>query len=73
MTKINEEEFFDQFLDDNYEKIKIFDRYEYPLSRVLKNVDPVLYSQGVADYLDFMKKDGFIIEKDGSFYLIDLK
>lgn len=73
MTKINEEEFFDQFLDDNYEKIKIFDRYEYPLSRVLKNVDPVLYSQAVADYLDFMKKDGFIIEKDGSFYLIDLK
>lgn len=73
MIKIDEEQFFNEFLDTNYERIRIFQRYEYQVSKVIKLIDPVLYRTTLLDYIDHMKKAGFIIEENGELYFVDTK
>jgi hypothetical protein len=58
---------FDEFLDEQYELIKVAG-LEYQVSDVLKNVDPVAYRCGLADWLDAMVEDGFIKEIEGEYY-----
>ena len=48
---VNQEEIYDEFLDECYESIKIGNIEFYP-SRVLKELDPIAYNCGKADYFD---------------------
>ena len=47
---------FEDFLDDCYEPIKLFN-IEYSYSEVLKKVDPVLYDMALNDYIDYRDED----------------
>lgn len=39
-----------EYLDEEYEYIKLFNRYEYAFSDVLLEVDPELFIQGITEY-----------------------
>ena len=71
MKKINEEQFFDEFIDANFNKVKLFNKYEYQSSKVLKLIDPVMYRTILLDYIDFMKKEGHITEINEELYFTD--
>lgn len=70
MKKVNTEYVFNDFLDTNYNSIKIFDKYEYKVSTVLKTIDPVIYRTALLDFQDKMIKDGQWIydSKSGEIY-----
>ena len=55
-------EWFEEMLDDCNPNPIILG-HEYPTSRVLKDVDPILYEQAFDEFCHF---DGYVIYEDGS-------
>jgi hypothetical protein len=53
LSEREQEKQFDEFLDDNYEQIKVCGyKYKYDVSDVLKSVDPTAYRCEMASYFD---------------------
>lgn len=58
---------FDEFLDDVTPAINVCG-YEYPASKVLREVDPVCYEQEMAAWLSFELDERRLIERDGEYF-----
>lgn len=64
LTELELEQMYDEFLDaqGNWEgKISVAGR-EWPVSYILKKVDPIDYRTGMHDYADVLLRDGYEIE-----------
>ena len=62
---VDVEERFASSIDDVYEHELFFQNMHLTPSRVLKECDPIAYSQGINDYAD---TDEDLIEIDGEYY-----
>lgn len=62
------EEAYDQMLDDIYGCVKVTN-YTYPTSQALRELDPIAYNQGVADFTEQQVADGvWFYHEDGSIH-----
>lgn len=57
MTEYEWEERYDEMLDDCYPPVKLTGDAEYPVSRILKLVDPILYRIGLGEFIDSMEEE----------------
>lgn len=59
---------YDQMLDDAYGFVQVVS-YTYPTSSALRELDPVAYNQGLADFVDQQVADGVWFQhEDGSIH-----
>lgn len=58
---------FADFLDDVHEEVKVCG-YSYPVSRLLKAVDPIAYHQEYLAWLDYEVSERIILEVDGKYF-----
>jgi hypothetical protein len=64
LKKFSEQELIQQFndyLDESYPEVSVGGHSFLP-SRVLKDVDPIAYRTGLADYADLLTKVGYEVE-----------
>jgi hypothetical protein len=62
--KFSEQELIEQFndyLDESQPEVSVAG-YSYLPSRVLKDVDPIAYRTGLADYADLLTRNGYEVE-----------
>lgn len=66
--KIDLEKYYEEFLNDNYPPIIIFEKYKYLLGTTLYKFDYTLFVQASLDFQDSMLKDEQWVEIDGEVY-----
>ena len=57
------EEIFDEFLDDITEPVDIFG-VKYDVSRILKELDPIMYNIGMDEYFDNLLEEAEEVLED---------
>lgn len=67
---IEQERYFKDFLDDNLPEIKI-GTLTYRAGRVLEEIDPIAFNQGMYDHFDSLKTDRQVFEIDGFYFWKD--
>lgn len=64
MQKITEgelQDMFDEYLTENYEPYEIAGVTLYP-AVMLKRTDPIAYRTSLANYADYLSRDGYEVE-----------
>lgn len=66
LTILRGEDLFEDMLNETYSTVSICG-YEYDAGRALKEIDPVAFRTGCADYIDSLVSEGEIFElSDGT-------
>jgi hypothetical protein len=63
-------EWYDEYLDANYDDVDILDGTFLP-SSILKALDMVMYRESLKNYIDILIDDELIEDKDGNYYFIE--
>lgn len=58
LLEFEAEELYMNMLDDCYPSVRLTGDMEYPMSQVLKLVDPVVYSIGLDEYIVSLVEEG---------------
>jgi hypothetical protein len=59
ITEYDAEVMFDEYLDETYDKVKMFGSTFYP-SQILNKCDPIAYDIGLSEFIDHLAENSDI-------------